>query len=102
MKRFPILGIGALLVAQLSAPASAQTNTITPVRIIGTNAPYASPASPFSPQAVAVDLNNNCYLNDQKTGNIIEVTPAGVPTPFATKPGPPPPRARKEELRPRF
>jgi hypothetical protein len=40
MKKIPIIGIGALLMAQLSAAASAQT--ITPVVILGTNAPLFS------------------------------------------------------------
>lgn len=56
MKEFTLLGIGALLVAQPSAPVSAQT--ITPVAVLGTNAPYFSAASPCVPESLAVDQNN--------------------------------------------
>ena len=92
MPQAPANPAGAgLLALDLGIPGISAncTQTITPVAIIGTNAPYSSPASPFNAGTVAVDLNNNCYVNDQKTGNIIEVTPSGVTSLFATKPGPP-------------
>jgi len=79
MKEFTLLGIGALLVAQLSVPASAQT--INSVAIFG---------SPYVFETVAVDPDNNCYLSEIKTGTIYEVTREGAVSAFAQISGVPP------------
>jgi sugar lactone lactonase YvrE len=75
MKEFTLLGIGALLVAQVSTTAIAQN--IVPVAILSEG---------FNIQGVAVDAQDNIYVSDRKLSVIYKVTPFGVVSSFAQMP----------------
>lgn len=75
MKKILIIGIGALLAAQLSTTAIAQN--VRPFAILGNG---------FIIQGVAVDAQDNIYMSDLLAGVIYKATPFGVVSSFAQIP----------------